>query len=362
MKEGDVHASAGLSCADCHGGDPTLGVETGTKADAMDRKRGYVGRPRGADVARMCGRCHADIELMRRHNPRTPTDQLAHWLTSAHGKRAAAGDEKAATCASCHGAHGVRRVKDPASPVHPMRVVETCARCHPDELDRYQRSAHGRLRLAQRDPGAPACNTCHGNHGAVPPGFSAVTHVCGSCHGTQAELFESGGHARSFARNKIPPCTSCHGNHEIPTPEDRMLAVGEGELCSRCHPPGGACDRAALAMSDGIRILGRDIALAERKVADADRAGMDVRRAQFDLAAARDALVRTRVMVHAFDPDRFAETVKEGRAAAATVATAGEAALAEHRFRRVGLFIAAAVLLLFAGLLALKAWRLERGG
>jgi hypothetical protein len=373
LREGDVHAQAGFSCADCHGGDPTAGVESGTMADAMDPKKGYLGVPKGLGVAAMCGRCHSDIELMRRFNPRAPTDQEAQYRTSVHGKRAAQGDPNVATCASCHGAHGVRRVKDPASPVHPMQVVATCARCHADpermrpygipwdQLEKYRTSVHGRKRLVERDPGAPACNTCHGNHGAVPPGIAAVPHVCGKCHTTQAELFEASAHAKCFETLKAPHCTQCHGNHDVEPASDRMLeSGGERGTCGACHVPGDKCDLAAHAMHDGIEALNADIAAAEAKLVEAERKGMDVSKARFDLSGAQDALVRARVIVHAFSRERFEETIREGRDAAAAVSAAGEAALAEHRYRRKGLAISAACLLAFAGLLALKAKRLER--
>ena len=44
---------------------------------------------------------------------------------------------------------------------------------------------------------------------------------------------------------------------------------------------------------------------------DAQRLGMDVERATYDLAGARDALVRARVVIHAFSPERFAEVIAE---------------------------------------------------
>jgi hypothetical protein len=371
LRQGDVHAESGFSCVDCHGGDPTLGTEEGTKADAMDPKKGYIGRAQGLDVARMCGRCHSDIELMRRFNPREPTDQQAQWLTSVHGKRAAGGDKNVATCASCHGAHGVKRVKDPASPVHPMKIVETCTRCHADptymaayqiptdQLAKYERSVHGQKRLVERDPGAPACNSCHGNHGAVPPGFGAVSHACGKCHQTQEELFEASPHAKKFADLKLPTCVFCHGNHEIVRPDDRFLGAGPDGKCATCHEAGGKCDLEARGMRDGIDALVADIGAAEASLADAEAVGMDVARARFELAGARDALVRARVVVHAFSPEKFQETIREGREVAAGVLAAGNAALAEHAYRRRGLAIAAACLVAFAGLLALKARQLD---
>jgi predicted CXXCH cytochrome family protein len=311
---------------------------------------------------------------MRRFNPREPTDQQAQYLTSVHGKRAAQGDEKVATCASCHGAHGVRHVADPASPVSPMHVVETCARCHADpaymkdydiptdQLAKYKESAHGRKRLVERDPGAPACNTCHGNHGAAPPGVSSVANVCGKCHQSQVELFAPSGHAKAFAKKGIAGCTTCHGNHAIPPPDDRFLSAEPGALCTRCHTPRDKCDQAAHVMSAGMAALVDDIGKAELTLDAADGLGMDVAKPRFELAGAKDALVRARVSVHAFAPTAFADVIQEGREVAAGVAAAGHAALDEHAYRRKGLAVAAACLLAFAALLAVKARRLETSG
>src|SRR5204863_8523674 len=120
-------------------------------------------------------------------------------------------------------------------------------------------------------PGAPACNTCHGNHGAVPPGIGAVTHVCGKCHATQAELFESSGHAKAFARGGVPPCTTCHGNHEIRSPDDSWLKgehSGVPAVCVACHAPGDRCDSAAKDMHAAIRGLEGDIASADSRLAE----------------------------------------------------------------------------------------------
>src|SRR5690349_15171750 len=50
----DIHLSRGLSCNDCHGGDPTKD----DKDAAKDRTKGYLGRPRTADIPAFCGKCH----------------------------------------------------------------------------------------------------------------------------------------------------------------------------------------------------------------------------------------------------------------------------------------------------------------
>ena len=100
----------------------------------------------------------------------------------------ATGDTRVATCISCHGAHGVRLVNDAKSPAFPTNVAATCGACHasPDHMRGYtlsdgkplptsqradyERSVHYAALVKQNDLGAPACNDCHGNHGAAPPG------------------------------------------------------------------------------------------------------------------------------------------------------------------------------------------------
>lgn len=363
----DIHRSAGLSCADCHGGDP--GSEDMERAKG--RASGFRGAPKGMTSANVCGQCHSDIERMRLVNPRLNTNQLALYRTSEHGKLAAQGDSRVATCVSCHGSHGVRAVSDPASPASKARIVETCSGCHnteymegssipADQLEKYRRSMHGQRRLEERDQAAPACNDCHGNHGAAPPGVFAVTHVCGSCHATQAELFEGSTHASHFRDFDAPPCTTCHNHHEILATSDEMLGTGEGGTCATCHTPGDHCDEATKAMKAGLARLSARTEDARELLGEGRRMGMDVERPTFELAGADDALVRARVEIHAFSEEHLEKVVAEGIEIADEVEKAARAKLDEYQYRRKGLAFAAAMLLLFAGLLALRAHRLEK--
>ena len=360
----DVHAAAGLGCAACHRGNASA-------TDARAAHAGMVARPKGWAAATMCGGCHADIEGMRTLNPRLPTDQLAQYRTSHHGKLAQKGDTKVATCVSCHGHHGVKHVKDAASAASKDRIVETCTGCHnpqymagrdvpADQLEKYKASVHGRKRLDERDPGAPACNDCHGNHGAAPPGVYAVTHVCGTCHATQAELFEAGTHAKHFKDLGVGPCTTCHSHHDVMPATDELLGTGPGGACAACHEKGDRCDVATLAMKDGLSRLDAAVTGTRASLEHAERLGMDVERATYDLTPAAEALVRARVVVHSFSADEFAKVIDEGLKTTAEVAKVAQAKLDEHGFRRRGLAVAAFFLLLLAGLLALKARRVER--
>jgi hypothetical protein len=360
----DVHAAAGLGCASCHRGDAS--AKTAAAAHA-----GFVARPKGWAAATLCGNCHGDIEGMRTLNPRLPTDQLAQYRTSHHGKLAQKGDARVATCVSCHGHHGIKHVKDPASTASKERIVETCTGCHnpkymagveipSDQLEKYRASVHGQKRLVEHDPGAPACNDCHGNHGAAPPGVYAVTHVCGKCHVTQAELFEASDHAKNFRAAGVPPCTTCHNHHDIMPTTDELLGTGPGGACGACHAPGDRCDVATIAMKGGLSRLDQAVVRARASLAHADRLGMDVERATYDLNPAMEALVRARVLVHSFSEEEFAKVIEEGVEAAGAVDRAALAKLGEYGFRRKGLAVAAFLLVLLAGLLAFKARLLER--
>src|ERR1700693_4570591 len=51
----DIHAQKGLTCASCHGGDPTK-----SDMDAMSKSAGFRGKPARKDIPALCGKCHAD--------------------------------------------------------------------------------------------------------------------------------------------------------------------------------------------------------------------------------------------------------------------------------------------------------------
>jgi hypothetical protein len=124
--DNDIHRTRGLSCNDCHGGDPNAD----SKEAAKDRSKGYLGRPRTLDIPAYCGKCHSDANLMKRFNPSLRVDQEREYYTSIHGARLKEGDQRAATCISCHSVHGIRAINDPLSSVYPLNVADTCAKCH----------------------------------------------------------------------------------------------------------------------------------------------------------------------------------------------------------------------------------------
>src|SRR6516162_7504506 len=58
---GDIHYQKGLTCASCHGGDPTK-----AGMDAMSKGAGFRGKIGRRNVPELCGRCHSDGTFMRK--------------------------------------------------------------------------------------------------------------------------------------------------------------------------------------------------------------------------------------------------------------------------------------------------------
>ncbi|HEV8537456.1 MAG TPA: multiheme c-type cytochrome, partial [Bacteroidota bacterium] len=310
------------------------------------------------NVTKTCTKCHADAAFMRAYNPALPVDQLEKYHTSVHGMKNAQGDAKAAACASCHGSHDIRPAADVKSRVYASNLPTTCGTCHSnakymkgygiptDQVKKFASSVHGKALLEKHDLAAPACNDCHGNHGASPPGVESVSKVCGSCHALNADLFSSSPHKKAFDSRRLPECETCHGYHEIVAATDELLGVSPDAVCSRCHhenqnPKGYQVAKAMRQLTDSLEL---SEAYADSLVADAEQKGMEVSELRFKLRDARQARLESRTMVHAFNREKFQEVVAKGLAVTSSVAVEGRQAVDEYFFRRWGLGIATLII------------------
>jgi predicted CXXCH cytochrome family protein len=365
----DVHRDRGFTCVDCHGGDPRATDKAAAKAPAT----GFLGKPAGTQIITVCARCHSDAALMRKYAPTQRIDQAAEYATSVHGQRLAKGDPKVATCVSCHGAHGVRLVGDAKSPVYPLNVAATCTRCHADpehmkgytragaplptdQRAKYETSVHHRAMVERNDLSAPTCNDCHGNHGAAPPGVDAIANVCGTCHSVFASKFALSTHSQIFDRG----CVECHNNHDIAQPTDEMLGTAPGALCSTCHSEGDNGHKAATSMRAGIDTLKAAIGHSEDLVSRVENAGIEMGDQTLMLREASNHLTRARTEMHAFDPTIVSAVLTEGMALTAKVDAAAEAGQGELSYRRTGLAISLAFIVLVVIALQMKLRRLEQ--
>ena len=112
-----VHAEGGISCHDCHGGDPSDAV------NAMSPARGFIGKPEAEGIPAFCGRCHVGIR--------------DEYLQSGHGKALGSGGP---TCVTCHGSHAVRKAS--------LAIIneKTCTPCHT-----FERAAQIREAMLQTE-------------------------------------------------------------------------------------------------------------------------------------------------------------------------------------------------------------------
>ncbi len=365
--DNDIHRARGLSCNDCHGGDPNAD----TKEAAKDPRKGYLGKPKTLDIPAYCGKCHSDANLMKRFNPSLRVDQEREYYTSVHGKLLKGGETRVATCVSCHSVHGIRAITDPLSSVYPSNVAETCAKCHgsadymrgfgipSDQFEKYKKSVHANALYEKQDLSAPTCNNCHGNHGATPPGIASVANVCGQCHARQAELFQTSPHKAAFDQKQLGECVTCHSNHLIAKPSDQMIGTMQGSLCFNCHTAGDKGFVAAGRMRSRIDELIASIDKSTAILNTAERAGMEVSRPKFELKDATDALTHARVLIHSSSTDEVEKVIGPGLQVSAKGYEAGVAALAERRFRREGLAVSLIFILFLAGLVYLKIRQIE---
>ena len=359
----DVHARAGVTCDACHGGDATE-----DDSDLAKRpESGYQGKLSAREIILSCGGCHSDVEYMKVRKPLLPVDQLQKYRTSVHGKLLAKGETRVAQCASCHGAHGVREVNDAKSPVYAVNVPTTCGRCHADadymsdfdietnQYDEYVQSVHGKALLEKNDVrGAPACNDCHGNHGAAPPSLDAITNICGTCHSYNAELFLGSPLAPAFKEKSLADCVACHGKHLITHVSDEWVGDEPGAICRKCHEEGDEGSDLALYYADTLGSIRQSFEEIEQLLAKAEVKGMDVTEGEDYAQAARQGLLQARTLIHSFSKSVMEEKVMDIAENQAAALTAGYAALRGFENRRRGLAISTLLLLLLTLAVAIK--------
>ncbi|MEW5799157.1 MAG: cytochrome c3 family protein [Bacteroidota bacterium] len=326
------------------------------------------------NVTKLCSQCHSNATFMRSYNPALPVDQMEKYKTSVHGMKHMKGDVKVAECASCHGSHGIRSVNDARSTIYPTNIPMTCAKCHSDtsymksykiptdQFNKFKKSVHGQALLERKDLGAPSCNDCHGNHGAVPPGVQSISKVCGTCHALNAELFSASPHKKAFDEKKLPECETCHSNHEILHATDELVGTTGNAVCIKCHsesvnPKGFMTAKTMRMLIDSLVIQQHR---AEQLIGDAEQKGMEIGEAKFKLRDAHQARLQSRTMVHSFNEQQFNEVISAGIAVASIVQTEAQSAVDEYYFRRKGLGISTFIITILAISLYTYIRRLER--
>ncbi len=356
----DIHQQFGLSCADCHGGNPA------EEDIDLAKDKSFIGIPERTRIPEFCASCHSDSSYMRRFNPSLRVDQEEIYWTSEHGQLLQKGDAKVAVCTDCHNTHGIQAATHPKSWTFPWNIPQMCGRCHSDQnymkdykisidqWDDYKESVHAHALFEKKDLSAPTCNDCHGNHGAIPPEVTSIAYVCHQCHPSTGDLFSQSPHKTVFDELGISECEACHGNHKIVPPTDEMLGTGEQAVCIQCHEPDTRPYQIAFGIKQKLDGFIVKIETADKLLEQAGREGVEVSEPKFKLAEANTALIFARNLIHSFSLEEIEEKIEEGEQVADEVILAGEAALREAKFRKTGLIIATVFIFLLAMALYLK--------
>ena len=108
------HYKNGVSCQDCHGGDPRDATRS------MQPESGFVGVPKPKMVPEFCGKCHLGIK--------------ENYLESGHGK-ALKTTGKGPNCVTCHHSHDVQKAD--------INLIneKLCAVCHTYDRAREMKAA-----------------------------------------------------------------------------------------------------------------------------------------------------------------------------------------------------------------------------
>ncbi len=354
----DIHFRSGLGCSDCHGGDSTL-----DDMDDVRASKGFRGVPTPLEIPEFCARCHSDPTYMVKHNPGLPVDQLEKYKTSIHGQRLfGKKDPKVATCVSCHTAHRIESARAPVSTVYAENIPQTCAKCHADadymkeygiptdQYANYVKSVHGVALLVNKDNGAPACNDCHGNHAATPPGVTSLSDVCGICHALISENFAASPHKAAFDDMGLPECETCHSNHLIVHPQLSWIGTGDSSLCVQCHSDDDGTTGYATAarIHDMLFKIDSAYTAATTLTDQADLKGMMVVDERLSLKEVKQATIQAATEMHTLDPVKVDSVVSAGLKKAALVDSADVAKIDNYYFRRKGLGIATLLITILA--------------
>ena len=108
------HYRNGVSCQDCHGGDPK------DAARSMKPESGFVGVPKPKEVPEVCGKCHLGIK--------------ENYLESGHGK-ALKTSGKGPNCVTCHHSHDIQKAD--------INIIneKLCSVCHTYDRAREMKAA-----------------------------------------------------------------------------------------------------------------------------------------------------------------------------------------------------------------------------
>jgi hypothetical protein len=228
-----------------------------------------------------------------------------------------------------------------------------------DQYQLYQTSVHGAAVLQEQDLRAPTCSTCHGVHGAAPPGFTQVATVCGQCHSATQDYYQKGAHKVGLTGQGGPECITCHGQHDVTPPTLDLFLGTEDRHCGMCHansPTAGQVDQ----IYQALKGAGDAYTRAEAAITRARTARLIVVQQEEMLQKANTPLIEARASQHTVSVADLQAKAKESADLSQQAQESAEAALKDIGTRRIGMYAALAVMLLVVVSLILVKRDLDR--
>ncbi len=234
-----VHAK--LACVDCH-------------TDIVDTK---VKHAKAANVAPAnCVTCHeklwfeANQNGQARDNPRlgVVVQNIEAYKQSFHARPDTDNpDRPKAACGDCHATHDFAVPKNgtPAREQWRLGIPNACGeKCHEEQLEDYEGSAHGQLVMGKEDPKGAVCIDCHTTHeirGASSDPFKLKNvEACGDCHEQNLNSYRNTYHGQvnKLGYTYTAKCSDCHGSHGIRganDPASKIHVNNRLKTCQTCH-------------------------------------------------------------------------------------------------------------------------------
>jgi cytochrome b subunit of formate dehydrogenase len=228
-----------MECVACH-------------TDIMDNQANHKKRP-GA-VKPDCAACHEKVaanghaDASKKERLAVVTANIAAYKDSFHARPDADNPDKPkAACADCHATHdfAVPKQGTPEREQWRLSIPNTCgAKCHEEQLEDYEGSAHGKLTMGKDDPKGAVCTDCHTTHeikGASSDPFKLKNiEACGGCHQEELHSYRDTYHGQvnKLGYTYTAKCKDCHGSHGIKGPDDPASTVHQKnrlKTCQQCH-------------------------------------------------------------------------------------------------------------------------------
>lgn len=236
-----------IDCYSCHGQQGMPGYVNKTefgesvhgKFSCNDCHLDVTAYPHGKVSKVNCGICHF------LGTEGAPTAQALQYKMSVHGKAVQEGNPKAPICQTCHGSHYIFPSSDERSNTYRLKIPALCSRCHPSEYEAYVKSMHGEQLLDKKNMGAATCFDCHLEHRTPnvnePQWKLALINECGTCHPEKLDTYRKTYHGKvtELGYTTVAKCADCHGSHNILPPSDPGSTLSRGNIvatCGVCHP------------------------------------------------------------------------------------------------------------------------------